>query len=154
MTGEAILSYLLPSPPHSIPFPTSHNNSPANFLFPIYVYCFPPSPGNLLLLSCPANLSLACWGLLQAPLWSITAPFHAPVPRGGECRDQSGSFLKNFPSQLLKLTTNEMLEDFWPQVLFLGSIPNLCHELQSQTGSYCRGTTLQDGVGMGPERWD
>ena len=99
-----------------------YNNSPANFLFPTFSTCLPPSPGGflLVLLSCPDNLSLGCWGLLTAPSWSITAPFHAPVPRGGEGRDQSGSFLTFFPSQLLTITTNEMLEVFCCMFEFWG----------------------------------
>lgn len=104
VTGEAIFSYRPPLP---------HNNSPANLLFPIFSI-------RLVLLSCPPNLSLACWGLLTAPLWGITAPFHAPVPRGGEGRDQSGSFLTFFASQLLTITTNEMLEDFGCMFYFRG----------------------------------
>ena len=36
------------------------------------------------ILSCPSNLSPVCWRLVPAPLWSITAPFHAPMPQGEE----------------------------------------------------------------------
>ena len=117
VTGEAIFSYLIPRPalPHNHSpqiFISMHHvfcqtfcHTPHSrtFFFPLSIFrpplCSPyfsfflvfQEISSSFLLSRPANLSLACWGLLPAPLWSITAPFHA-LPREGEGRDQSGRF--------------------------------------------------------------
>ena len=139
VTWEAIFSYLLPPLPHNhSPLPLKFLHQSPSFLLPLFLLLFSLLLSLLTFLvfssssfsTFPIRRISCCYhatptypllagGSLQ-PLWSITAPFHA-LPREGDNRNQSQSFLTFFASQLFRkcdINSKCDAEGFWLHVPF------------------------------------